>query len=146
KEFTDLQGIVGGLYARHEGLPEPVCQAIYDQYLPRNLEERSPRTLEGAVLSISDRADTLAGCFGIGMAPKGSSDPFALRRAAQGLVKIVWDQNLPLSLDDILNPALEGVASKITLPSNEALEKLKGFFEQRIRFMLQQRGCSYDVI
>ena len=87
KEFTELQGIVGGLYAKAQGLPEKVATAIYDQYKPESTEDSAPRTLEGAVLSIADKADSIAGMFALGLVPSGSKDPFALRRQANGIVK-----------------------------------------------------------
>jgi len=146
KELPELQGIMGGLYARAEGLPEPVWTAMYDHYLPLNLEERTPRNLVGALVSMADRADTLTGCFGIGMAPKGSSDPFALRRHAHGLVKILWEHRLNLTLGQILDPAFEGVAGKATVPEDRARTEMYGFLERRIRYMLQQREFAYDVI
>ncbi|HEY2913617.1 MAG TPA: glycine--tRNA ligase subunit beta, partial [Candidatus Angelobacter sp.] len=85
KEFTELQGIVGGLYAKAQGLPESVATAIYDQYKPESTEDSAPRTLEGAVLSIADKADSIAGMFALGLVPSGSKDPFALRRQANGI-------------------------------------------------------------
>ena len=89
KEFTELQGEVGGLYARAQGHAEPVAAAIYDQYRPAGMEDRIPRTVEGQLLAISDKADTIAGMFGLGLEPTGSKDPFALRRAANGIVKVL---------------------------------------------------------
>ncbi|MBI1955644.1 MAG: glycine--tRNA ligase subunit beta [Acidobacteria bacterium] len=91
KEFPELQGVVGGLYARREGLSEEIATAIYDHYKPQNLEDSSPRTLIGALVSLADRMDTLVGFFGIGLAPSGSKDPYALRRAAQGATLIAKD-------------------------------------------------------
>jgi glycyl-tRNA synthetase beta chain len=146
KELPELQGIMGGLYARKEGMSESVWTAIYDHYMPLNLEERTPRNLAGALVSIADRADTLAGCFGIGMAPKGSSDPFALRRHAQGLMKILWEHQVNLTLDQILTPAFQGVAEKTSVPEKQARGELMSFLERRLRYMLQQRGFAYDVI
>jgi glycyl-tRNA synthetase beta chain len=99
KEFTDLQGIVGGLYARHQGENETVAKAIYEHYKPLSMEDSIPSTLEGQLVSIADKFDTIHECFNEGMAPTGSKDPFALRRAAQGLVKILVEAELDLSLD-----------------------------------------------
>ena len=89
KEFTELQGVVGGLYARVQGEPEPVWQAIYDQYKPESMEDAIPRNRTGQMVSLADKLDTLRGCFRVGLIPTGSRDPFALRRAAQGVVKIL---------------------------------------------------------
>ena len=84
KEFTELQGVVGGLYARAQGEPEPVWQAIYDQYKPESMEDQIPRNRTGQIVGLADRLDTLRGCFAIGLIPSGSRDPFALRRAQSG--------------------------------------------------------------
>ena len=98
KEFTELQGIIGGLYAKAQGLPGTSLTAIYDQYKPESTEDSAPRTLEGAVLSIADKADSIAGMFALGLVPSGSKDPFALRRQANGIVKTIAEHKLPLNL------------------------------------------------
>src|SRR5437764_4873389 len=108
KEFTELQGIVGGLYARAQGLPHSVADAIYDQYKPESMEEAAPRTLEGAVFSIADKADTIAGMFALGLVPSGSKDPFALRRQANGIVKTIAEHKLPVSVSELMRGALHG--------------------------------------
>ena len=94
KEFTDLQGQIGGIYAREEGYPDAVWQAIYDHYLPINLDDALPRAISGAIVSLADRIDTLVGFFRIGAKPTGSKDPFALRRAAQGAVQILLNRDM----------------------------------------------------
>ncbi len=99
KEFTELQGIVGGLYARAQGEPEAVAAAIYDQYKPESMDDSSPRTREGAALSLADKLDTLREFFRIGIIPTGSKDPFALRRAAQGMIKVLADYSVSFPLD-----------------------------------------------
>ncbi len=101
KEFTELQGIVGGLYARAQGLGEAVAQAIYWQYSPAAIEDPIPPTVEGQILGIADRFQTIEAMFGIGLEPTGSKDPFGLRRAANGIVKILADSALPLTLSDL---------------------------------------------
>jgi glycyl-tRNA synthetase beta chain len=140
KEFTELQGIVGGLYARAQGSSAAVADAIYDQYKPESMEDTVPRTVEGAVLAIADKADTIAGMFGLGMEPTGSKDPFALRRAANGIVKILAEGNvaLPLTLSEIAGRATE----------NEAVEaKVRSFLVERLEFYLREaRGQAYDVV
>ena len=98
KEFTELQGVVGGLYAKAQGEGEAVATAIYDHYKPVSMDDTIPRTLEGQIVSIADKLDTLRECFKIGLIPSGSKDPFALRRAAQGIVKILFEARLPLEL------------------------------------------------
>ncbi|HEX3681174.1 MAG TPA: glycine--tRNA ligase subunit beta [Bryobacteraceae bacterium] len=101
KEFPELQGVVGGLYARAQGEGETVAMAIYDHYQPVGMEQPIPATLEGQVVSIADKIDTLVECFKIGLIPTGSKDPFALRRAAQGIVKILFEARLPVVLAEL---------------------------------------------
>ncbi|MGB9123807.1 MAG: glycine--tRNA ligase subunit beta, partial [Candidatus Angelobacter sp.] len=108
KEFTELQGVVGGLYAKAQGQPDSVADAIYDQYKPESTEDSAPRTLEGAVLSIADKADSIAGMFALGLVPSGSKDPFALRRQANGIVKTIVEHKLPLNLAQIMADARNG--------------------------------------
>jgi glycyl-tRNA synthetase beta chain len=140
KEFTELQGVVGGLYARAQGFPAAVGDAIYDQYKPVSMEDSVPRTVEGAMLAIADKADTIAGMFGLGLEPTGSKDPFALRRAANGIVKILAESivGLPLKLSE--------VAGMATYDSSiEA--KVRDFFAERVEFYLREaRGQAYDVV
>jgi glycyl-tRNA synthetase beta chain len=139
KEFTELQGIVGGLYARAQGLGDAVAQAIYWQYSPAAVEDPIPPTVEGQVLGIADRTQAIATMFGIGLEPTGSKDPYALRRAANGIVKILAETGLPLTVSDLL-----GSAAQI---SNAAQEKLTAFFRERLEFWLRDvRGFAYDVV
>ena len=139
KEFTELQGIVGGLYARAQGYPEPVALAVYDQYLPESMEDSVPRTMEGALLAIADKADTIAGMFGLGLEPTGSKDPFALRRAANGIVKILGETQVPLGLGEIAFLAAPG--------REEVVLKIELFFAERLEFYLREaKGQAYDVV
>jgi len=132
KEFTELQGIVGGLYARAQGLGEAVAQAIYWQYSPAAIEDPIPQTVEGQILGIADRFQTIEAMFGIGLEPTGSKDPFGLRRAANGIVKVLADSTLPLTLSDVFQ---------------EKSEKLITFFRERVEFYLRDvRGFAYDVV
>jgi glycyl-tRNA synthetase beta chain len=101
KEFTDLQGIIGGIYAKQQGEDPAVAEAIYDHYRPLSMEDRIPKSLNSQVVALADKVDTLRECFRIGMAPTGSKDPFALRRAAQGVLKILVEGRLPISLDQV---------------------------------------------
>lgn len=134
KEFTELQGQVGGLYARAQGLREKAADAIYDQYRPESMEAAIARTAEGQLLAIADKADTIAGMFGLGLEPTGSKDPFALRRAANGIVKTLAESSVPLLLSEIVAAA-------------EAPEKVTGFFAERLEFYLREaRGQAYDVV
>jgi glycyl-tRNA synthetase beta chain len=152
KEFTELQGIVGGLYAKAQGLPQSVADAIYDQYKPGSTEDSAPRTLEGAVLSIADKADSIAGMFALGLVPSGSKDPFALRRQANGIVKTIVEHKLPLNLGQILVDARSGYAGneaekKFTLSGEAYTEAVRGFFRERLEFYLREvLGLAYDVV
>ena len=152
KEFTELQGIVGGLYAKAQGLPQSVADAIYDQYKPGSTEDSAPRTLEGAVLSIADKADSIAGMFTLGLVPSGSKDPFALRRQANGIVKIIVEHKLPLNLAQILADARSGyqgseAEKKFTLSGDAYTEAVRGFFRERLEFYLRDvLGLAYDVV
>jgi len=138
KEFTELQGQIGGLYARSQGLSATVTDAIYDQYLPASAKDAIPRSAEGALLGLADRIDTIAGMFALGMEPTGSKDPFALRRAANAVVKILAESSLPLLLSDVVAAA----AAK-----SEIAAKLDAFFAERIEFYLREgRGQAYDVV
>jgi glycyl-tRNA synthetase beta chain len=138
KEFTELQGEVGGLYARAQGVGAGVAEAIYDQYRPKSMEDRIPRTVEGQLLAIADKADTVAGMFGLGFEPTGSKDPFALRRAANGVVKILGEGELPLTLGDVADAATA---------SEEVRRKVEVFFAERLEFYLREaKGQAYDVV
>ena len=138
KEFTELQGIIGGLYAASQGLSATVADAIYDQYLPASASDAIPRSAEGCIFGLSDRIDTIANMFALGMEPTGSKDPFALRRAANAIVKILAESTLPLTLSDVLSAAAS---------SQEVFVRLKAFFSERIDFYLREaRGQAYDVV
>jgi glycyl-tRNA synthetase beta chain len=140
KEFTELQGQVGGLYARAQGFSAAVGDAIYDQYLPKSMEDTVPRTVEGAVLALADKADTIVGMFGLGLEPTGSKDPFALRRAANGIVKILAEAEpaLPLTLGDVVDAASASEPVRL---------KVEVFFAERLEFYLREaKGQAYDVV
>jgi glycyl-tRNA synthetase beta chain len=156
KEFTELQGIVGGLYARAQGHGESVAQAIYDQYTPASIEDRIPKTVEGQLFGIADRIQTIVAMFGIGMAPTGSKDPFALRRAANAIVKILAESGLPLTLTNVLD-SYTGIvyADKDNkridisrdIDSDETLLSVRAFLRERLNFYLKDvRGFAYDVV
>jgi len=148
-EFSELQGIMGGLYAQVQGKGEDVSRAIYDHYLPAGLEDSLPRNLTGATVALADKLDTLAGCFAVGLAPTGSSDPFALRRAALGVVLIILELQLRLSLKEVTARSLQVLLeSKTHLQVTSAVEKnLREFLVDRARFIFQQRdGFAQDEI
>jgi glycyl-tRNA synthetase beta chain len=149
KEFTSLQGRIGGVYAREEGHAEPVWQAIYDQYLPASTDDPIPRGRLGRALAVADRLDTLVGMFGIGHLPKGSRDPFALRRAAQGVVRIALEGELAFDLDLLAAKAArlyrEQVGAGFAEPE-EVVEALRPFLYDRVRHLLGLAGYAYDEI
>jgi glycyl-tRNA synthetase beta chain len=140
KEFTELQGQVGGLYARAQGFSAAVGDAIYDQYLPKSMEDAVPRTAEGTLLALADKVDTIVGMFGLGLEPTGSKDPFALRRAANGIVKILAEGEpaLPLTLGDVVDAAS---------PDETVRMRVEIFFAERLEFYLRDaKGQAYDVV
>jgi glycyl-tRNA synthetase beta chain len=158
KEFTELQGIVGGLYARVQQLDEElrpdvqlaISRAIYDHYKPESMEDAAPATVEGAVLSIADKADSIAGMFALGLIPSGSKDPFALRRQANGIVKTIAEHKLPLRLSEIMTDArtrYNGSEAEKKF-SNAAYDaSIQSFFRERLEFYLKDvRGYAYDVV
>ena len=143
KEFTDLQGLVGGLYARAEGQPETIWRAIYEQYLPKSTNSPSPSSKTGALLALADRLDSLCGCFSAGLIPSGSKDPFAVRRQGNGIIKILLDQRMKASLAQLVEWAFSAYSIS---PSEELRRSLVEFFEGRLRFMLEEAGYAYDCI
>ena len=153
KEFTELQGVIGGLYARREGLAEEIATAIYDHYKPGKVEDASPRTLAGALVSLADRVDTLAGFFGIGLAPSGSKDPFGLRRTANGVIQILADHTVRLPTSFLIEDAAsvyQSAKAEGRVPdwTREAvMSGLASFLAERLRFYLQDvRGFAYDEV
>jgi glycyl-tRNA synthetase beta chain len=167
KEFTELQGIVGGLYLRarplDDDLPEStrlaIADAIYDQYKPGSMEDEVPRTVEGAVLSVADKADSIAGMFALGLQPTGSKDPFALRRQANGIVRIIATHKLNLPLEQLTWLALEAYSGsaaenkfapagrKNGAEPRAVQNSLNEFFRERLEFYLKEvHGLAYDVV
>jgi len=138
KEFTELQGVIGGLYAKAQGLGENVAQAIYAQYTPASTDDAIPQTIEGQLLGLADRIQTITAMFGIGNAPTGSKDPFALRRAANSIVKILAESDLLLTLVDVVASSGADGANK---------DQIDNFFRERLSFYLKDvRGFAYDVV
>jgi glycyl-tRNA synthetase beta chain len=146
KEFTDLQGVVGGIYARREGQPDSVWKAIYDQYRPGSATDDPPREAAGAILSMADRFDTLAGLFSIGLIPTGSKDPYGLRRAAFGLVSIAVARRWRLDWRPVVRKALSLYSAATESAHERILGELETFFAERLRNLLERRGHSYDEI
>jgi glycyl-tRNA synthetase beta chain len=146
KEFTELQGIVGGLYAAAQGMPPAVAQAIYEQYMPAGMEDAMPRTAEAALVGIADRANTIVDMFAIGLAPTGSKDPFALRRAGNGIVRVLAEAGAAsvLSLEDVAGAA---TAASTQDKANEKQADVLAFMRERLTFYLRETlGFAYDVV
>jgi glycyl-tRNA synthetase beta chain len=159
KEFTELQGIVGGLYAGVQeldtDLPDAtrqlIAQAIYDQYKPESMEDSVPRTIGGAVLSIADKVDTIAGMFALGLQPTSSKDPFALRRQANGIVKTIAEHKLPLGLSSIFRDAREiyrgSEAERKFSKEIDYAGAIREFFRERLEFYLRDAlSFRYDLV
>ncbi len=159
KEFTSLQGVMGGLYARLDGQPEAVWQAVYDQYLPASTDDAIPRGRVGRVLGLADRLDTLVGMFGVGLTPTGSKDPFGLRRAAQGAVRIACEGGITIHLGRLIARAVELYGDRLATgarPGGGAagaggdvaarLAALRPFLDDRIRYVFGLYGYAYDEI
>lgn len=143
KEFTELQGIIGGLYARAEGLGEKVAQAIYWQYRPAAADDAIPPTVEGQLLGLADRMATIVDMFALGLEPTGSKDPFALRRAANGVIRILAQSELSLKLSELERLATSPEQNALAETSTSAVA---AFFRERLDFYLREvMGFSYDV-
>jgi glycyl-tRNA synthetase beta chain len=149
REFTELQGIVGGLYARAQGEPDDVADAIYDHYRPVGLEDPIPRNLTGCAVALGDKLDSIVGCFAVGLVPTGSSDPYALRRAALGIVKIILERKVPVSLSLAVGAAAKALLTnppkRGVTPEQET--QVLDFLLDRAKFVLREReGFSYDEV
>ena len=147
-EFPELQGIMGSKYAIANGESTEVATAIFEHYLPRNAEDSLPQTLTGQIVGIADRLDTLVCIFGLGMLPTGSSDPFALRRAANAIVNIVWNANLGINLERLIERVVtEFQQIRTQVNPAELTQQLQDFFIQRLRNLLQEdRHIDYDLV
>ncbi|MCC5658540.1 glycine--tRNA ligase subunit beta [Nostoc sp. XA010] len=145
-EFPELQGIMGEKYALASGEDAEVAKAIYQHYLPTGAGDNFPETLTGQIVGLADRLDTLVSIFGLGLIPSGSSDPFALRRAANAVVKITWFYNLPINLDNLLAQISTDFAAKYHKDQASLTAALQEFFLQRIRTLLQEEKIDYDLV
>ncbi|RAV21748.1 glycine--tRNA ligase subunit beta [Paenibacillus contaminans] len=147
-EFPELQGIMGEDYARKAGEPEAVAKAVNEHYQPRFSGDVSPESLAGSLVSIADKIDTIVGCFSIGIIPSGSQDPYALRRQAAGVVQILLDRGLPLTLSDVFDTALDVYqeASLLKGDRNEVRQSLYDFFALRVKNVLAEREIRYDIV
>ncbi|MDE3246888.1 MAG: glycine--tRNA ligase subunit beta, partial [Acidobacteriota bacterium] len=144
-EFPELQGIMGGEYLKREGAPEAVWQAVKEHYRPLGADDGIPSTPEGCLLSLADKLDTVVGCFAVGIIPSGSKDPLALRRAGQGVVRILWEQGWAVDVMDLARIALGAVGEKATKPETDTVQALESFFRDRVAYQLEQAGYAGPV-
>jgi len=144
-EFPELQGIMGGEYLKHEGAHEEVWMAVKEHYRPVGAEDAIPSTPMGCLLSLCDKLDTVAGCFAVGLIPSGSKDPLALRRAGQGIVRILWERGWAFTPTDLITAALRVVGTKATKPASETTEALMAFFKDRVAYQLELAGYAGSV-
>jgi glycyl-tRNA synthetase beta chain len=146
KEFPSLQGIMGREYARLSGEPAPVCQAIEEHYLPRVAGDRLPQTNAGAVVGLADRLDSIVGCFGVGLVPTGSEDPYALRRAAQGIVQTILHRKFRVSLEELIEYARQGFGAGLDRLAETIRGEVLEFLRARIEAVLLDRELPGDVV
>jgi glycyl-tRNA synthetase beta chain len=149
REFTELQGVVGGLYARAQGESDEVADAVYDHYRPVGLDDPIPRNLTGCAVALADKLDSIVGCFTVGAIPTGSSDPYALRRAALGVVKIILDKRVYMSLPQAIGAAAKTLLTHPPRKSVTAQQEAQvlEFLLERARFVLREKaGYAYDEV
>lgn len=152
-EFPELQGVMGQKYALQSGEPTAVANAIAEHYLPKGAGDELPPSLTGQIVGIADRLDTLVSIFGLGMLPKGSTDPFGLRRAANAIVSIVWSANLTLNMHELLSQVIAAFSTdregtgREGVDGTQLFQNLETFFVQRVRTLLQdKRQIDYDLV
>lgn len=148
KEFTDLQGVMGGLYASAQGIGKTIADAIYDHYRPMTVEDESPRNTVGAILSLSDKLDSVLAAFSIGLVPTGSRDPLALRRQTLGLIKVLLDHKLSLSLRKVASKAYANLNRKRLAEQSfeQTLAEFERFCKDRLKFIFRELGYRYDEV
>ena len=145
-EFPELQGIMGRAYAQLAKENEAVAEAIYEHYLPTHAGGQLPSGMAGSLVSISDKLDTVVGCFGIGQMPTGTADPFALRRQALGIIRIILEKDLSLSLSELISKAIEGLDGKLTEPAGQTHQAVLEFFKRRLQHFLIGQGLPQNVV
>lgn len=145
KEFTKLQGYIGKQYALAGGEPYEVAEGIYEHYMPRGPNDSLPQTLSGAIVAVADKMDSVCGIIGIGLIPTGSADPFAIRRAANGVVQIIADREWHFNLFSLIHYTLE-LLKNYTQLTTTAEQDVQDFFHQRVEWLLKQLKLDYDVI
>lgn len=145
-EFPKLQGVMGRIYAGLAGEPDPVARAIEEHYLPNRAGGPIPKTLPGSLVSIADKLDSICGCFGVGLLPTGTTDPYALRRQALGTIQIILDNNLSISLNALINKSLDLLADKTTEKPPSIATLVLSFFQHRMEHLLVEQGFSKDLV
>lgn len=145
-EFPELQGTMGMHYAVLSGEPEPVAKAVAEHYAPRFAGDEPATGIEGALVAVADKLDTMAACFGLGLIPSGSQDPYALRRSALGIVATLDKHALSVPLGRLVALSLDGLAGSITRPAADVAPEMEDFLLQRARFLFGERGIRYDVV
>jgi glycyl-tRNA synthetase beta chain len=145
-EFADLQGVMGREYALLDGEDKTVAEGILEHYYPRFSGDRTPKTVGGAAVSIADRLDTVCGCFGIGISPTGTADPYGLRRHALAVIAILMDRGWRVSLKDLMKESLKLLKGKISVPQAKSMDGLEEFFKGRLHNLLTGRGYRHDLV
>jgi glycyl-tRNA synthetase beta chain len=145
-EFPTLQGVMGKEYARLDGHPEEACLAVHEHYLPARAGDDLPGSVPGAIVSVSDRMDTIAGFFAIGMEPTGAADPFALRRHALAIIRILESRDWDVSLTEIISKTLSLLAKEISFDTPAVLSKILDFFRERYRQMMLRSDYGYGLV
>ncbi len=146
REFPSLQGKVGGLYAKEEDLPSSIYSAVYEHYQPLSLDDESPSTVAGAILSIADKLDAIVGAVGVGIEVSGSKDPFGVRRNAQGICKIILDKKLSFSFSRLLDKTLKTYGDKLDKKKDYIKDYVMNFFVGRLQFIFENQGYRYDLV
>jgi glycyl-tRNA synthetase beta chain len=145
-EFPNLQGIMGSVYAKRSGEVPEVAAAIYEHYLPQVSGGALPASVPGAIVSIADKMDTIAGCFSVGLIPTGAADPYALRRQSLGIISIILDKDFRVPLDSLVDAAIRLLEPKLLSPQGEIRNNVLEFFKERLKNMLLTQGLSFDSI
>ncbi len=146
REFPSLQGRTGGLYAKEQGYPEQVWKAVYEHYQPVSQDDPSPSSMNGAILSIADKIDSIVGAFGIGIEVSGSKDPFGLRRNAQGICRTVLDKKISFSLSRLIHQTISGYKNLLDKSSQVIIKDCEAFFKDRLIHLYEKQGYRYDLV
>ncbi|MCX7990701.1 MAG: glycine--tRNA ligase subunit beta [Proteobacteria bacterium] len=145
-EFPSLQGIIGGELAKIQGEDKDVADAIYEHYLPQSPDDSVPQSKTGIILSLADKLDNLVGFFGIGLSPKGASDPYGLRRQAIGIIRIITENNLYVDFTELLKFSYDCLKDKLTMPLDKLISIISEFIENRFYYQMEQQGFNPEII